>query len=111
MSSLSAKHILQQRGLNPYQQSLVERTRVFETYAKEGEQVVCPEGHVICTVAKNIPKGGRVTNEEYLGDWQQPAPKVGDLPEQHACAQCGGAWFAGNGTATVLRFKEGWRWM
>lgn len=73
-------------------------------YAKAGDEVVCTNGHRICTVACRIAVGD-LYKDDQLTDWTQPAPALGDIPKP--CVLCGAPWWSGDGMR--LHFKDGWR--
>ncbi len=71
-------------------------------YATKGEEIVCENGHVICTVARDI-KRGELFDPEVFHRWRDPPPTIGT--EKQPCCRCGAEWFRG----TSFHFKEGWR--
>lgn len=81
-------------------------------YARKGEEVVCENGHHICTIGHDLVLYHEYVRGRDLVNWQQPEPSTGTLAKDSACAICGAPWWKGymNGDLGVfLHFRDGWR--
>lgn len=76
-------------------------------YARAGERITCEAGHVVVTVAQDIPMGAPYSSDQYR-DWQQPEPKQGMSAALVPCLVCGAPWFGSLNAG--LHFEDGgWR--
>lgn len=79
-----------------------------QLYAQIGETVTCEAGHVICTVARDIPLG-ELFSWSFFTDWhpKQRKPLLGDSVP--AC-RCGRPFLSAPGVGPWRgHFLEGWR--
>ena len=74
-------------------------------YATVGETVTCTNGHPICDFVESVTLGQTEDPEKQLGNWRQPAPKVGELPIP-GCAICGARFYVGLG---LYHIGDSWR--
>ncbi len=79
----------------------------MKLFAKAGDQVTCENGHIICTVSRNIFVADDYV-PTHLINWTQPEPKTGSLTDVK-CAQCGEELrytYAGPAQGTYYEFVD-----
>lgn len=76
-------------------------------WAKKGERITCADGHIIATVARDIPLGDMPKGDEWEG-WTQHEPLKGTMGP-HVCVQCGAPWFTSGAGHPPYHFEDGWR--
>lgn len=76
-------------------------------YATAGELVICEGGHVIATIAKDIPRGSE--HDDSFFRWRQQPPKEGTPAKLVTCHVCGAPWFYGPEGESLHFEQGGWR--
>jgi hypothetical protein len=83
-----------------------------ELFAAKGEHVTCPNGHVVCTIARDLHVEDQMNPAADFVDWVQSEPAVGTPTSEIRCETCGKWWITtfdferveiGDGKALVVR--------
>lgn len=93
--------VFREAGLR--QEDLLDKrfTSSSPIYATKGEWVICERGHKIVQFSRDVNCGERF-DPSALKDWQQLAPKYGEMIRP---CTCGSHFFVG----TQFHFENGWR--